>query len=92
MVWLLRHRQTKGPATDRPHLHHRATSRLHTSSETAKIQLSGKAGGLNGSTQHSARTHLVFTNEGRKLSKKVERALPCVSLMLANQRTTGPVN
>jgi len=30
MVWLLRHRQTKGPATDRPHLTHRATSRLHT--------------------------------------------------------------
>jgi hypothetical protein len=29
MVWLLRHRQTKGPATDRPHLTHRATSRLH---------------------------------------------------------------
>jgi len=31
MVWLLRHRQTKGPATDRLHLHHRATSRLHKS-------------------------------------------------------------
>jgi len=29
MVWLVRHRQTKGPATDRPHLHHRATSRLY---------------------------------------------------------------
>jgi 5-methyltetrahydropteroyltriglutamate--homocysteine methyltransferase len=28
-VWLLGHRQTKGAATDRPHLHHRATSRLH---------------------------------------------------------------
>src|SRR5258708_33349146 len=30
MVWLLRHRQTKGPETDRPHLPHRATSRLHS--------------------------------------------------------------
>jgi hypothetical protein len=30
MVRLVRHRQTKGPETDRPHLHHRATSRLHT--------------------------------------------------------------
>ena len=29
MVRLVRHRQTKGPATDRPHLNHRATSRLH---------------------------------------------------------------
>ena len=26
---LLRHRQTKGPATDRRHLNHRATSRLY---------------------------------------------------------------
>ena len=30
MVRLLRHRQTKGPATARPHLNHRATPRLHT--------------------------------------------------------------
>src|SRR5437899_2917669 len=30
MVRLVRHRRTKGPETDRPHLHHRATSRLHT--------------------------------------------------------------
>src|SRR3990172_11524673 len=30
MVGLVRHRQTKGPATDRPHLNHRATSRLYT--------------------------------------------------------------
>jgi len=29
MVGLVRHRQTKGPATDRPHLNHRATSRLY---------------------------------------------------------------
>jgi hypothetical protein len=28
-VTLVRHRQTKGPATDRLHLHHRATSRLY---------------------------------------------------------------
>jgi uncharacterized protein YecT (DUF1311 family) len=28
---LVRHRPTKGPATDRPHLNHRATSRLHRS-------------------------------------------------------------
>jgi len=27
---LVRHRQTKGPATDRRHLNHRATSRLYT--------------------------------------------------------------
>jgi hypothetical protein len=29
MERLVRHRQPKGPGTDRPHLHHRATSRLH---------------------------------------------------------------
>ena len=29
MVRLVRHWQTKGPATDRPHLNHRATSRLY---------------------------------------------------------------
>jgi hypothetical protein len=29
MVRLFRHRRTKGPATDKPHLNHRATSRLH---------------------------------------------------------------
>src|SRR6266571_3353915 len=29
MVWLVRHRQPKGPETDRPSLTHRATSRLH---------------------------------------------------------------
>ena len=27
--WLVRHRQTKGPETDRPLLNHRATSRLY---------------------------------------------------------------
>ena len=29
MVGLVRHRRTKGPATDRPYLNHRATPRLH---------------------------------------------------------------
>ena len=29
MVRIVRHRQPKGPATDRPHLNHRATSRLY---------------------------------------------------------------
>src|SRR6266849_11099605 len=31
MAELVRHRQTKGSATDRLHLNHRATPRLHTS-------------------------------------------------------------
>src|SRR5215831_1221965 len=30
MARLVRHRQTKGPATDRPGLNHRATSRLYS--------------------------------------------------------------
>ena len=29
MVGIVRHRQTKGSATDRSHLNHRATPRLH---------------------------------------------------------------
>jgi hypothetical protein len=33
---LMRHRQTKGPETDRPNLHHRATSRLHINGELHK--------------------------------------------------------
>src|ERR1700739_1896800 len=32
MAGLVRHRQTKGSATDRLHLNHRATPRLHTNS------------------------------------------------------------
>ena len=30
MIGILRHRQPKGSVTDRPHLNHRATSRLYT--------------------------------------------------------------
>jgi len=30
MIGILRHRQPKGSGTDRPHLNHRATSRLYT--------------------------------------------------------------
>jgi hypothetical protein len=30
-MWLVRHRQTKGSATDRPHLNRRVTPRLHSS-------------------------------------------------------------
>ena len=33
MVWLVRHRQTKGPVTDRPGLNHRATSLLYQVNE-----------------------------------------------------------
>src|SRR5262245_13565912 len=47
MVWLVRHRQTKGPATDRPHLHHRATSRLYQalgSTEESRLWTYGQRG------------------------------------------------
>ena len=39
MVGIVRHRQLKGSATDRSHLNHRATPRLHTSSETAMAKI-----------------------------------------------------
>jgi integrase len=54
-------------------------------------QAQARLGHANAATTADTYTHVV-TNEGRKLSKKVERALPSVSLMLANRRTTGPVN
>ena len=37
MVKLLRHRQTKGPATDRLNLNHRATSRLYKPMQTDSV-------------------------------------------------------
>jgi hypothetical protein len=33
MAWIMRHRQTKGPDTDRPDLNNRATSRLYSLSK-----------------------------------------------------------
>ena len=38
---LVRHRQTKGPATDRLHLNHRATSRLYTLTPSGARVLTG---------------------------------------------------
>jgi len=40
MVRILRHRQTKGPETDRPHLNHRATFRLYATMSDEVVQLS----------------------------------------------------
>jgi hypothetical protein len=39
---LVRHRQTKGPGTDRPHLNHRVTPRLYVRREKALILSGGK--------------------------------------------------
>ena len=39
MVRLVRHRQTKGPETDRPHLNHRATPRLYKSRFTDQLDV-----------------------------------------------------
>src|SRR6266550_4056598 len=41
MVRIVRHRQPKGPATDRPNLTHRATSRLHHLDSTKWFDFSG---------------------------------------------------
>jgi hypothetical protein len=38
MAELVRHRQTKGPETDRPRLNHRATPRLYLDRERARIE------------------------------------------------------
>jgi hypothetical protein len=40
MVWLVRHRQTKGPETDRPNLNHRATSLLYNRHFARKVKSS----------------------------------------------------
>jgi hypothetical protein len=37
MVRIVRHRQPKGPATDRPNLTHRATSRLYVRREKVLV-------------------------------------------------------
>src|SRR4051794_12009860 len=42
-VRIMRHRQTKGPGTDRPDLHHRATSRLHTNVPSGAVWRVSKA-------------------------------------------------
>src|SRR5260370_27313342 len=39
MMGLVRHRQTKGLETDRPHLNHRVTPRLHTRRKKSKQTL-----------------------------------------------------
>ena len=45
MVQLVRHRQTKGPATDRFHLNHRATSRLYSSLGCVPVGIGGVLSG-----------------------------------------------
>ncbi|SRR5258708_39850079 len=47
MVALVRHRQTKGSATDRFHLNHRATPRLHTSPPLPSWQFHLYGNGVN---------------------------------------------
>jgi integrase len=54
-------------------------------------QAQARLGHANAATTADIYTHVV-TNKGKKLSKRVERALPSVSLLLANERTNGPVN
>ncbi len=46
MVKLVRHRQTKEPATDRRHLNHRATSRLYRVLTTALTEEASPGKGL----------------------------------------------
>jgi len=43
MVWIVRHRQTKEPVTDRPSLNHRATSRLYSTNRRDKLAANGVA-------------------------------------------------
>src|SRR6266566_8932199 len=51
MAWLGRHRQTKGPATDRPSLSHRATSRLYVRLGKGVWCLAGESPARQGSFQ-----------------------------------------
>jgi hypothetical protein len=53
-VGLLRHRQTKGPDTDRPYLNHRATSRLYSDNSTGGTPMTtgGRATVLGGHVRH----------------------------------------
>ena len=38
VTWIVRHRQTKEPDTDRPNLNHRATSRLYKSAARVPLE------------------------------------------------------
>src|SRR2546421_3979349 len=70
MVGLVRHRQTKGPATDRPYLNHRATLRLHTRSAKSGATPSESVHAIAESTLH---WRFKMRRAGRVLPRRVRR-------------------
>jgi hypothetical protein len=65
MVWLVRHRQTKGPETDRPNLNHRATSLLYKPADAIFGAGTNAAAAIDLSALQTA---FCFLTEGRRLS------------------------
>jgi hypothetical protein len=58
-VGLVRHRQTKGPDTDRPHLNHRATSRLYPLGGISMVAIGEDWKSQAGSFDHEAAVLIV---------------------------------
>ena len=67
MVELVRHRQTKGSATDRPHLNHRATPRLHpaVTKEDPRYYTLGKGGFIKRTGYAVSRLFITRTDAGK---------------------------
>ena len=62
MVRLVRHRQTKGPATDRLHLNHRTTSRLHNVALADRIPITYYSSSKTGNVVEVNTNQRVFRN------------------------------
>jgi hypothetical protein len=61
MVGLVRHRHTKEPATDRPYLNHRATSRLYSHTNPTRKRGALLCPGYLPLSTRSARSCLLWT-------------------------------
>ncbi len=93
MVQLVRHRQTKGPVTDRLHLNHRATSRLYV--RRAKVSIFSRCNsypatvapaGSNRSGGGGNKTTEAFDGKGRKGGPASRQAVTYVNAEQASKQ------
>ena len=96
MVQLVRHRQTKGPVTDRLHLNHRATSRLYV--RRAKVSIFSRCNsypatvapaGSNRSGGGGNKTTEAFDGKGRKGGPASRQAVTYVNAEQASKHLMG---
>ena len=77
-VQLVRHRQTKEPATDRLHLNHRATSRLYPLPDSFALRGQGE---LLVATDPATVLRVAFVNTPQKQRLELTPVRPGVSLI-----------